>query len=326
MRREVCIGMIVFLGQASVAVAQLNDGALDSARSAIRDSFDPARAGSLYAASINFTVHPDIATASFRLDGLEDDGVIAPRLDNYRVPLRYSFEPVKDVWTPFLQGTVGYQDLSMGFAILGDEDPVSVDWRSRGIDIGAGLEVRLSDRWTLIPTINLGVADLSNKADYGASILGPIFQPVFEGIVFDWDTNAWVAGGGLAARFDRAFESFDFHVNGSLSTKYVRSFDESSADIVIDDTATTADLELNTIHPMGSWGERPWSLVTILGFTSLLGEARGELGFDDFVEAGLAVQIDASTSWLPLDKLRIGLKVIGGPDVSGLSLIVGRGI
>jgi hypothetical protein len=122
--------------------------------------------------------------------------------------------------------------------------------------------------------------------------------------------------------------SADFKVraNGSLTTNFVRSFDESSPDIVINDTATTFDIELNTIHPMKPWNDRSWSLVTILGATSLLGEARGELGFNDFFEAGHAVQFDIVTSVSSAYKMRLGVKAIAGPEVSGWALVLGRGI
>jgi hypothetical protein len=101
---------------------------------------------------------------------------------------------------PFVRGSLGYQDLSVGLPVLDENDTVRSDWRSRGIDVGAGLNVPLHDEWTLMPTLHLGLADMSNKADYSASLLGPVLKPVFEGIVFDWNTKAWIAGGGIALR------------------------------------------------------------------------------------------------------------------------------
>ncbi len=316
----------LFLGAVD-ARAQLSDEAVLGARDAVRGTFDPARAGIVYAASIDFAVQPDIATADFSLDGLEDTGIGDPHLRNARLPLRHRFDLENESLSAFIQGTIGYQDLSMELPLgEGGSDVVRTDWRARGIDIGAGLEYRLTSRWTLLPSLNVGVADLQNKADYGGSPLGPILRPVFEGIVFDWDTNAWIAGAALGARYERPFDRFRLLANMSASSNHIRSFDESSPDIVIRDTASTLDLEINTVHPLGEFAGLPTELVTVLGATSLVGDARGELGFDEFAELGLALQFELGERSLLPGAIRIGAKAIIGPDVSGWSLIIGRGI
>ena len=157
-------------------------------------------------------------------------------------------------------------------------------------------------------------------------MLGQILQPVFEGIVFDWDTRAWLAGAALGAHYEKQHDSFRFLARFSASSNYVRSFDESSADISIGDTASTLDFQVNTVHPLGQLHDRPVSLVTVLGATSFVGDARGELGFDEFAEFGLALQIELGDNSLGISDLRIGVKAIQGPDVSGWSLIIGRGL
>jgi hypothetical protein len=320
-------GLVTLASAGRPGHAQIDEGALQEVRDSVRAAFDPSRAGALYAASINFTVHPDISTADFRLDGLEDDGALDLGLSNYRLPLRHTFDAGDSRLRPFVQGTIGYQDLSLTVPLVADSDErVRADWRSKGVDVGAGFEYALDEHWTILPSLNAGVAELRNKADYGDSVLGPILQPVFEGIVFDWDSRAWIVGAGIAMRFDRALRGFDFHANSSLSSSYIRSFDVSSSDIRIDNTATTFDLELSTIHPLGTLRDRPVSLVTIVGATNLVGDARGELGFDYFLEAGLALQLELPGNRLSLDRLRVGLKAIGGPDVSGWSIIIGRGL
>ena len=227
----------------------------------------------------------------------------------------------------FVQGTFGYQSLSMNIPFgAAAQERVATDWRSRGIDLGAGLEYAVSEHWTLTPRINIGVAELSNKADYGDSALGAILQPLFEGIVFDWDTRASVVGAAVGAHFDREYEAFRLLARFSASANHVRSFDESSADITISDTASALDFEANTVHPLGLFRERPVSLVTVIGATTLVGGARGELGFDEFAEFGLALQFDLGDNALGIPDLRVGLKTIQGPDVSGWSVIIGRGL
>lgn len=309
------------------ASAQDVSPALEDARDAVREAFDPGKAGALYAASVAFTVQPDLSTASFNLDGLEDSVAREAELNNHKLVLRHVFGDEDDARRLFVQGSLGYQDLSVTLPLVQDgPDQVVADWRSTGADLGAGLELGLGEHWTLLPSVNLGAAELRNRADYGDSVLGPILQPVFEGIIFDWETNAWIAGAGIAGRYDRSFERIEIHANGGLTTSYIRSFSESREDIVIDDTATTVDLELSTIHPMGTVYDRPWSLVTIVGATGFLGEARDELGFNEFFEAGLAIQFDIGGSPLPIQSLRIGLKAIAGADVSGWALVIGPGI
>ncbi|MEE4279320.1 MAG: Solitary outer membrane autotransporter beta-barrel domain [Halieaceae bacterium] len=312
---------------ATPALAQLEGADLEAVRDSVRETFNPSRAGIFYAASINFAVQPDIATANFSIDGLEGQGANDPELVNSRIPVRLELDLGRDDMKGFLQGTIGYQDLSVGFPFFSDgSDVVQIDWRSRGIDLGGGIEYAVNDYWTLMPSANVGVADLRNKADYGDSVLGSIFQPVFEGIIFDWETNAWIAGAALGARYERQYDGFRVRSQLSASANHIRSFDESSDDISIRDTASALDIEVNTVHPIGQLAETPVELVTILGATSLVGDARGELGFDEFFEFGLALQFDISRFDFPIGDFRIGAIAITGKDVSGWSLVIGRGI
>ncbi len=323
--RSRAAAMLCLAAMVSLPVqAQLRGAELESARDALREAFDPARAGIFYAASINFAVQPDIATANFKLDGLEDTGIDDPTLVNTRLPLRFSFDTAREDLAPFVQATIGYQDLSMGLPVFGE--PIQSDWRSWGIDLGVGVEYDILENWKIVPSVNMGVADLQNKADYGDSPLAPIFQPVFEGILFDWETRAWIAGASLGSLYEREFSGFRLRSYFSGSANYIRSFDESSPDISIRDTATTLDIEVNTVHPIGRIADMEMDLVTVLGATSLVGDARGELGFDDFGEVGLALQFDIRRFGLPIDSVRIGAKAIVGPEVSGWSLIIGQGI
>jgi len=324
-RRCCCLGLALLLVLAPSGVAaQIDEDVLDAARDSVREAFDPARAGIFYAASINFAVQPDISTASFSLDGLLDQGLADPRLDNIRLPVRRHFDLHRPNLSGFLQATVAYQDLSMGIPIF--DGSLRSDWRSRGVDIGGGLEYGLTDRWTVRSSLNLGVADIRNKADYARAPLGEFLRPVFEGIVFDWDTRAWVAGAALGADYERDFDAFRLLTRMTASANRIRSFDASSTDIDFDDVASTLDIAINSVHPIGHLRKVPVSLVTILGATSLVGDARGELGFDEFAEAGLALQFDLRPVGLAIDDFRVGLKAIDGPDVSGWSLVIGRGL
>ena len=142
--------------------AQFSAAELESARDAIRELLNPTRSGAFYAATTSLTVNPDLSVANVQLDSLEADGAIDPRLENYRLPLRYTFGADGDDYRPFLQSTLGYQDLSMTLPLTeGTDELVRSDWRSRGIELGAGVEVELDNSWSLLPTVNVGLADLN---------------------------------------------------------------------------------------------------------------------------------------------------------------------
>ena len=70
-------------------------------------------------------------------------------------------------------------------------------------------------------------------------------------------------------------------------------------------------------------GGYPLSIVGLFGMTSIFGPDRDALGFDRFFETGLGLQGDLSSRGWKVTSLRLGLKAIYGPDVTGWGLIVG---
>lgn len=308
------------------ALAQFDSDLIESVRAELVQEFDLSSAGTLYASTVNFAVNPDIAAAYFTLDDASGDGVPDPELENTRLPLRHEWELKESRVRPFVQGVAGSLNLEATFPLLPEGNEfVTTTWRTRGFSVGAGVEIPIDEAWTLIGALDLGVADVSNKAAYSGPIGQQLFAPVLQNFLFDWDSRASVAGVTLGGRYKQQLTRFRLlgHATGSINQ--VKSFDESSPLVAFDASVSTFDWELNSVHPLPlEPASVPVDLVTIIGGTHFIGSGNGALGFDGFWEAGLALQFDFQDRTWAIDGLRLGVTTIFGNGVSGWSLVMGR--
>lgn len=305
---------------AAVNAQSQSDPAIDEIRQLVMDSVDPARLGAGYAAMINFAVSPDISTATYNID--DEDGN-DPSLMVYRVPVRHVFSSDEQSWRPFVQGNLAYQTLDAGFDI-GENESIEAEWRALGGSVSAGAEVRLGENLILVPTIDAGVVRLENDADYHGVLAEALLKPALEGVLFDWEADAWLLGAALGFDYRRALSTLELNVHGSLTHKYIKTYDSSSGSIDFDSRVTTFNVQADTVHPTRmSIRNFPLALVTHVGATAFLGDNRKALGFDHFFEAGLALEADVSRKDWRIQKLRFGANLIFGSDVTGWGLIIG---
>jgi hypothetical protein len=304
-------------------VAQEN---LDQAIQDLRDEFSrrlgPDRLGGAYASIINFAVNPDISAATYYVDAGDLDAS-DPELNVFRLPLRHVFELDSRGWRPFVEANLAYQSYQFDFAAF-DTERVDTEWQTYGGTLTGGVEIAASEQLTLVPAVTLGLVHLENDANYTGPRSNLLLQPALEGLVFDWDADAWLVGASLAADYRRGLRNFELSIHGSLTHNYIETYDSSSGLIEFDSQATTFALQAETIHPttMTAWGY-PLALVASLGNTTFIGSDRDALGFEYFFEAGLALEADVSSKEWPVKKLRLGASAIYGPDVKGWSLILG---
>ncbi len=306
---------------AAPPASALTDDELEAARQAVIDGFDPRRLGAGYAALVSFAVSPQISTASFRPEA-ESDEVEDPELDVYRIPLRFVFGEDEGAPRPFLQGVFAYQDLYSRFD-LGSGESIKSDWETYGLLINAGFEVPLSGNLMLLPTLSLGYARLENSANYSGLLSETVLRPAFKNIIFDWETDAVIYGAALGMDYRRQLGSFATELLASVSRNRLETFNESSEYVEFESGVTSLDMEFNSAHPTGlKLQGHPLDWVLLLGHTRFYGSNRDALGFTNFSEAGLALQLSPRPGGHRNDIWRLGLKTIIGDDVDGWSLVL----
>jgi len=193
-------------------------------------------------------------------------------------------------------------------------------WDGVGLILTAGNEFTLSERWKIVPAINVGSFRLDSNAGVRGAVSDDILDPSFTGRNFDWTAYAWVLGASIWFDYKREFRTFDLGVHTGATLNHVGSFYTTSEEIQFSSEALTLDATLETIHrtPVNLNGF-PISMVLSVGGTTFLGPARDALGFPGYTDYGIAFRADVSRLGLPVETLQLGGKVIYGPGVIGWS-------
>jgi hypothetical protein len=293
---------------------------IDDIRKQAEKELGPNRLGAFYAATINFAVNPDISTATYHV---QDENLGDPTISVFRLPLRYVSNIDGSGFRPFVQAGFAYQTIESSFDLL-DSESIDTEWRAYGGSIAIGLEMPIGKRLKIMPVIDGGLVRLENDAEYNGTVSNLVLKPAFEGLVFDWEADAWLMGASLGIDYRRRFKRVDFNFHGSLTHNYIETYDSSSGLIEFDSQVTTFDINTDTVVPTGmSISVFPLAAVVTVGYTTFLGPDRDELGFEYFFEGGLALEMDVSEKDWMLQNFRLGGKGIYGEDVTGWSLILG---
>ena len=316
---SVCLLLVACLP--GIAAAQ-SDADIDRLTEPVRARADAESLSTAYAAIINFAVSPEISTATFYPE--TDETVVDPRLKATRFPYRKVFGTDGDVWRPLLQALAAYQEMDAGFQVTAD-DFIDTRWKTYGLSLAGGVQRAVTANLDLLATANVGFGRLENVVAYRGP-LRPELKQALDGVVFDWELDAVIYGGGAGAHYRRSTGSTSLDLRAGLSHHRIESHAASSSYVEFSSHVTTLDLDIKTVTPTRlRLGQYPLAAVGILGFTTFVGRERDALGFGEFAEAGLAVDIDLSARDWRLKKLRIGATAIFGPEVHGWGLIIGPG-
>ena len=296
---------------------------IDLIRQSAKETFNQVEIGAGYAAIVDFAVSRDISSATFYPD--EVDGIVDPKLTSTKVPFRFILGGDETGRRPFVQGHFAYQTLDSGFDVLPGEF-VDSTWTTFGASIAAGIELPFGDHFKLLPVASVGYGRIENRADFYGPISETLLEPALSELVFNWDANTVVYGASLGADYTRDVGGFDIEILASLTHHRIESTSASNEFTDIRGHVTAFDFEVNSIHAT-SWklGGYPLSIVGLFGGTKIIGPDRDALGFDQFLEAGIGLQTDVSARGWKVDSLRLGLKAIFGPEVTGWGLILGYG-
>lgn len=286
------------------------------AQSGIVDDSLAKKLGGGYAAIINFAENPDITTARYYIDDPRGDD---PTLRVVRLGGRHEFKLQNHNWVPFVQVIVPYQTLDAGLTI-GTNGTVRSTWSALGAVFSTGLTMPATERLRISPALSWGYVRLENKADYSGNVAA--VKPLLKGILFDWASDAWVAGASIEADYNRPVGAKLLTVHAGATHNLIETFDTPRGQVEFSSYATTLSLKSELTSPtrhkmMGN----PLAVVTMMGATAFIGPNRDQLGFDSFMDAGLALETDLTQHGWRVKKVRIGAKGIYGEDVIGWSAI-----
>ena len=166
---------------------------------------------------------------------------------------------------------------------------------------------------------------MESDADYSGPFGAVVIAPILDGVLFNWDTNAWIAGLSGGAHYDwRWRERYEMALKGRYVYSHIASYSESRDLPSFSEDTGTASVKLDMKHPWrGSLWGRPLFGVANVGATAFTGKNRDALGFTHFYELGYSIGLDISGDNRFLEDVRIGYQFSTGKDVDGYSVLFG---
>ncbi|MFT6275893.1 MAG: hypothetical protein ACJA09_004015 [Alcanivorax sp.] len=154
------------------------------------------------------------------------------------------------------------------------------------------LIVPLSEAFSLTSELGIGIIRLKNHADFSNLAVEELLAPIFDGALYNWDTNASVTRASLGLRYEKDHNKFKIKGSGHFSDSYIDSFGESTRFAGFSDHAGTPTFKLDVRHPPNmELRKYPLYLIGHLGNTTSTGSNRNKLGFDYFNEAGISIGV-----------------------------------
>ena len=287
----------------------------------IRDTIAGSHLGVGYAQLINLAATPDISASHYRVDGTG----VGFKIDVARLPYETSAVALSPDIT--LAGTfaAGYLRLNQDLPLLpaaGDAGNANSTWAAASFTGGAVVRIQLGQGFVLAPGFNIGVARLSNHTDYGAAVTG--FQPLLDGVLFNWHTNAVLMTPGLGLDWSSSGPGARLNVGGHVARSWISSFDASDPLIDFNQTANVYSLRAERVAPT-AWhiAGAPVDWIAQAGYGGFFGADRNALGFDAIAEVGLGLQTPLQASKPNGPSVRFGASYLFGPGGRGWSANLG---
>lgn len=270
--------------------------------------------GAGYAQMLNFFVDPSISAS--RLDA--DDGT---QYDVFKLPLQYEIPANDDNWLLAVRGTLSHASAENTFSLI-EGETIDGTWDATSAQLGVGLIIPAGERLSWLVAGQFGVSRLENEADYNGERSRETLPALLDGVLFNWDTNATIAG--LTAGLDykrRLASQYDLDIAARYTYSRIASYSESQElSSFSEDTgvlSVTADLD----HPWNvNMGELSMFGTLHLGATTFTGPNRKALGFSHFYMAGYSVGLNVAETNRYFEAFSVGAHANFGSDVDGYSL------
>ncbi len=276
-----------------------------------------ARLGAGYAQMVGIAAVPGIRSANYNIDSQAG----SPTLDVVRVPYEHRWTRLSDnadlYWT-VSGGYMRFKDDLPISAFAPDDGSIASRWTGYSGSAGVLAKVRLGQGFKLEPAIDFALARLENSASYSGTATA--LQPSFDGLLFNWDMNAWLVTPSIALEWATRVYDGELITRGRVARSWISSFDESDPVLAFNQAVNIFSISADytratSLHLF----DRQVSWVARGGYFGFFGADRDALGFDQVAEVGGGFEIPIAARTAKGERLRLVGAYLFGPDVDGWS-------
>ena len=288
---------------------------LDDIRDELKSNVSNSSIGAGYAQMLNFFVEPDISASRLTADDTD--------YDVFKIPLQFEIPMAERSWQVAIRATLSHAQADSSVE-LGDLGIVDSDWEAYSGQLGAGLIMPFHTDWSAFVGAEFGISRLQNDADYLGELGQAILPVLADGILFNWDTNARVAGITVGMGYATKYaDKYDLDISGRYTQSHIASYSESRDLPSFNEHTGTFSLKADLVHPYGiAVADLPVFGKVHLGGTAFTGKNRDALGFTHFYELGYSVGLDLSRFGYKVKNVSIGYQWNQGRDVEGYSVLL----
>lgn len=279
-----------------------------------RSQLASARLGTGYAQMINMSATDDLSAASYRIDGLDPKADI----DLIHVPYQakwLTLSPEADLdW----RVGAGWLQFKQDFPIdVGSQTGgIGAKWSAYSMSGGLALKYRFGDGFVLEPALDVGLARLTSRASYAGA--ANLLQPVFDGLLFNWNANAWLVTPSVALEWSAPVADGRAKLRGHVARSWIGSFDETDPVQHFNEAANIYSVRGEYSRPT-SWTvmERGVNWVAFAGYAGFFGANRDVFGFDGVADVGGGLEVPLAADRPRGERLRFSGAYLVGSGVHG---------
>ena len=141
------------------------------------------------------------------------------------------------------------------------------------------------------------------------------------GILFDWQTNAWLITPSIALQWATTFGEAKATVRGHVARSWISSFDESDPAQSFNETANIYSIRADYARPTGiTVADRALNWVVYGGYAGFFGANSDALGFTSVAEIGGGFEVPLAADRPNGERVRLAAGYLFGPDVKGWTI------
>ena len=287
----------------------------------VRAQVASARLGAGYAQMINLSATPDLSAASYRIDAIDPSA----DLDVLRLPYQAKWLALSDKADLYWRVEAGWLQFGQDFAWNPTPDAAGTlgsKWTAYSVGAGVLAKVRLGGGWSVEPALDMALARLQNRTSYGGS--ATVLQPVLDGVLFNWNADAWLVTPGIALEWTGAAGEGSIRVRGHVARSWIASFDETDPVQRFREATNIYSVRAEYVQPT-AWKafERRLSWVAYGSYAGFFGANRDVLGFDAVAEVGGGLELPVTPGATKAERVRFQAAYLFGDGVRGWTLGLG---
>lgn len=287
----------------------------------VRAQVASARLGAGYAQMINLSSAPDFSAATYRIRDLDPSA----DLDVLRLPYEAKWLALSDTADLYWNVEAGWLRLGQDFAFdpaPGTAGTFGSRWTSWSVGAGVFAKARLGRGFTIEPALDVALARLQNRTSYDGA--AAILQPVLDGVLFNWNADAWLVTPGVALDWSDAMGAGRGRVRGHVARSWISSFDETDPVQRFREAINVYSVRAEYVQAT-AWKafERRLSWVAYGSYAGFFGANRDALGFSAVAEVGGGLELPVAMDAPRAERVRFQAAYLFGAGVRGWTVGLG---